>query len=155
MRLTEHISEQLQKAPVDQASLIQVSDGELRVEVKLADWNRLGCLLDTLNLEKSHCGKLNLHPSQIVARVTYLGERLETTEIEGEAGRAILRSNPPRRDGDVVSFFEVVLNQGKDVSLVRYKYDPEVGERVQVPVPLSRDTLDRLMGDLIQLAREN
>ena len=155
MSLIKHISQQLQKAPLDQASLIQVSDGELRMEVKLADWNRLGCLLDTPNLENSHCGKLNHRPSQIVARVTYLGERLETIENEGEAGRAILRSNPPRRDGDVISFFEVVLNRGKEVSLVRYKYDPQVGERVQVPVPMSRDTLDRLIRDLIELEREN
>jgi hypothetical protein len=155
MYLLELISQQLQQAPLDQASLIQASDGEMRMEVKLADWNRLGCLLDALNLQKCHSGKLNLHPSQIVGRITYLGERLETLENEGEAGRAILRSNPPRRDGDVISFFEVILYPGKDISLVRYKYDPRVGERVHVSVPLSRDTLERLMRDLIELAGEN
>ena len=155
MPLIENIRRKLNKAPLDQASLIQASDGELRMEVKLADWNRLGCLLNELNLENRHRGKMNLHPDKIAARVTYLDERLETLECEGETGRAVLRSNPPRRDGDVISFFEVLLNPGKDVSLTRYRYDPQVEARFQVPMPLSRDTLDRLVYDLIELAQEN
>lgn len=152
MRLMENISQALRKAPLDQGSVVQASDGNLRMEVKLADWGRLGCLLDTLRLEKRPGGQLNLQPKEIAAQVTYLGERLEIIENEGEAGRVILRSSPPRRDGEVIRFFEVVLNRGKDVSLMRYEYDPQVSQRVQVHMPLSRDTLQRLVRDWIDLA---
>jgi hypothetical protein len=155
MCLIEHINCQLQKAPLDQASLVQASYGELRMEVKLTDWNRLGCLLDKLNLEANHGRKLNYHPARIETRVNYLDERLAVIENEGEAGRVILRSKPPRLDGDVCSFFEMVLNQGKALSLVRYKHDPQRRERVRVPAPLSRDTLDRLIRDLVELTLEN
>jgi hypothetical protein len=38
---------------------------------------------------------------------------------------------------------------------VRYKHDPQFGQRVQVPSALTRDALERLVSDLIGLAQEN
>ena len=148
MDLTKRIKEQLQKAPSDQAVEIGASEEKLRVEVKLADSSRLGCLLDRLHLEHTESGQLAIDPVEIVEQITYLGERLEIIETEGKEGMTILRSTPPRADGEVISFYEMVL----DESLVRYKYDPKTEERTPMPAPLTRDTLERLIGDLIELA---
>jgi hypothetical protein len=155
MSLAAHINDQFEKAPFDQASRIRISYSDLRVKVKLADWNRLGCLLERVDVEHSQGGKLTVNPSRIEEQVTYLGEKLGVLEDEGEGGTVILRSKPPRIDGGVSSFFEMVLNQNRGISLVRYKHDPQFGQRVQVPSALTRDALERLVSDLIGLAQEN
>jgi len=155
MTLTKRINEQLQRAPSDQAVEFQASDEKLRVEVKLADCGRLGCLLDRLHLEQAQDGHLAVDPDQIVGQITYLGERLEVIETEGEEGKSILRSTPPRVDGELISFFEMVLDRSEGLSLVRYKVDPKTGERTPMAAPLTRDTLERLISDLIALAQEN
>ena len=152
MDLTKQINEQLQKAPADQALEVKASDEKLRVEVKLADYGRLGCLLDGFHMEHAEGGQLAVDPLQIVERITYLGERLEVIETEGEEGLTILRSTPPRVDGEIISFYEMVLDRSTRLSLVRYKHDPKTEERTPMAAPLTRDALERLIGDLIQLA---
>lgn len=153
MSLTKRINEELQKAPPDQAVVIGASEGNLRVEVKLADSSRLGCLLDRLHLEHTEGGQLAVDPLQVVERITYLGERLEIIETEGKEGLTILRSTPPRINGEVVSFYELLLDRSTRLSLVRYKHDPRTKTRTPMPAPITRDTLERLIGDLIELAQ--
>jgi hypothetical protein len=122
------------------------------VEVKLAGCDRLGCLLNEFDFEQTQ-GHLALDPGLIERQITYLGERLEVIESEGSEGRTILRSSPPRVDGEIISFFEIVLDQSKGLSLVRYRYDPKIGQRISIPAPLTRDTLERLISDLIEFLR--
>jgi hypothetical protein len=153
MNVTKSIRDQLQRAPSDQVVKILASDEKLRVEVKLADCGRLGCLLDRLNLEHTEDGHVMFNPVQIEGKVTYLGERLKVIETDAREGRTILRSTPPRVEGEVISFFEMVLDRSKKLSLVRYNYDRKMGERMPVPAPLTRDTLERLISDLIELGR--
>ena len=152
MSLTKLINGQLQKAPPDQAVAVGASEEKLRVEVKLADSSRLGCLFDRLHLEHTEGGQLAVDPIQVVERITYLEERLEIIETEGNEGMTILRSTPPRVDGEVISFYEMVLDRSTRLSLIRYKHDPKTEERTPMPAPLTRDTLERLIGDLIELA---
>ncbi len=152
MSLKKRINEQLQKAPPDQAVAVGASEGKLRLEVKLADSSRLGCLLDSLQLEHTEGDPLGVDPVQVVERITYLGERLEIIESEGNEGMTILRSTPPRVDGEVVSFYELVLDRSTRLSLVRYKHDPRTKKRTPMPAPLTRDSLERLISDLIELA---
>jgi hypothetical protein len=152
MSLTKRINEQLQKAPPDQAVVVGATEEKLGVEVKLADSSRLGCLLDRLQLEHEEGGQLAVDPVQVVERITYLGERLEIIETEGKEGMTILRSTPPRVEGEVISFYEMVLDRSKRLSLIRYKHDPKTEERTPMPSPLTRDTLERLIADLIELA---
>lgn len=154
MSLMKNLTEQLQKAPPDQAVDIRVCDGTLRLNLKLADWGRLGCLLDRFDVEHIREGQLKIDPNRISKKISYLGERLEIIESEGGEGRTILRSSPPRTDGDGISFYEVVLDRATRLSLVRYKYDQETEERAPTPAPLAAETLERLLGDLIHIARE-
>jgi hypothetical protein len=155
MDLTKCINEQLQKAPSEKTTEIQGVDGQLRVDLKLADCGRLGCLLDRFNLKHTKDGHLAFDPVHITEQVTYLGERLDVIENEGEKGRTILRSNPPRIDGENISYFEMVLDRSMGMSLARYEYDTRNGKRKAVAAPLTKDTLERLICDLIELVQEN
>jgi hypothetical protein len=154
MSLTRNMMEQLQKAPPDQAADIRVSDEALRLDLKLADWGRLGCLLSRLEMEHAREGQLKIDPDQISKKISYLEERLEIIESEGEEGKTILRSSPPRTDGDVISFYEVVLDRATRLSLTRYRYEHKADERTPIPASLARETLERLLRDLIKMAEE-
>jgi len=126
--------------------------GGLQVRLKLADWDRLGCLLERLEMKHAQGGSLGLDPARIAKKVTYLGEALAVIEAEEDGKKAILRSAPPRRDGEVVCFFEMVLDRSEGLSLVRYAYDRVRGERLTVPAPLTISALERLLADLMVLA---
>jgi hypothetical protein len=151
MTLAKSINDQLQNASPNQAVEVRAFDEKLRLEVKLADCGRLGCLLDSLNLEHIQDGQLAVNAVQVAERITYLEERLDIIESEGEKGRTLLRSTPPKVDGQAVSFFEMVLDRSTRLSLVRYRYDANSGERTPASAPLTRDTLERLIGDLLEL----
>ena len=126
--------------------------GDLQVRLKLADRDRLGCLLERLEIKHSQGDPLGLDPARIAGKVTYLGEALAVIETEENGKKAILRSAPPRTDGEVICFFEMVLDRSEGLSLVRYAYDRIRGERLTVPAPLTISTLDRLLTDLVELA---
>jgi hypothetical protein len=83
--------------------------------------------------------------------INYLGEPLRVFEVDKTGGTVILRSFSPRKDGETVSFFEMVLDSSCGLFLVRLAYDHRLGKRTTLPAPLSRDTLERLLTDLVQL----
>ena len=124
----------------------------LQVRLKLADWDRLGCLLERLEIKHARGDSLGLDPACIAEKVTYLGEALAVIEAEEDGKKTILRSAPPRKDGELVCFFEMVLDRSEGLSMVRYANDRVRGERLTVPAPLTISTLDRLLTDLMALA---
>jgi hypothetical protein len=154
MTRIEGIIQQLATHPTGCAGEIQLSAGDLTVRLHLADWDRLGCLLESLDVQSAQGAPLVFDPIRITERVTYLGETLEVIEVISGAGWALLRSAPPcTRDG-TVSFFEMILDRQHGLSLTRYAVDRERGERTRVSAPLTRHALERLLADLLELASE-
>jgi hypothetical protein len=151
MALIQDIKDQMASAPPGRPTKIQATEGTLRVEMTLEDCDRLGCLFKRFDLEWAQAGKLAIDPARIESVISYLGEKLQLLETEGERGKTILRSTPPRVDKETTSFFEMVLNPSRGLSLVRYKFDPETGERTSVAAPLTRETVERLASDLIHV----
>jgi hypothetical protein len=151
MALIQDIKDQMASVPPGRPTEIQATEGKLRVEMTLEDCDRLGCLFKRLDLEWTQAGKHAIDPARIESVITYLGEKLQLLETEGERGKTILRSTPPRVDKEATSFFEMVLNPSGGLSLVRYKFDPETGERTSVAAPLTRETVERLVSDLIHV----
>ena len=152
MAKAEPIINQLQKGPSEQAGEILAEDGDLKVRVQLADWDRLGCRMERLEMKGAPGHSLKLDPIRLEKELTYLGEPLRIVELEKHCGKAILRSFPPRRENGTVSFFEMVLDGPEGLSLTRLAYDRKLGQRSPVPVSLTRDTLERLLADLVDLA---
>jgi len=152
MHLVQELNQRLREVPSDQAVAVRVSDDRVGIELRLSDWNRLGCLLERLTLDRRCRDQLSLDPTKIVGEITYLEESLAIIETEIESDRAVLRSSPPRINGNSTSFFEVDLNRRQGLSLRRYNYDCALGERFPVAAPLSNATLERLISDLSRLA---
>jgi hypothetical protein len=155
MARAEQIISQIQKESAGQVKEVLAVDGDLQVRVKLADSDRLGCLLEKLEMKGTNGHELNLDPARVEKEVTYLGEPLRIIELEKFFGRAILRSFPPRMENGTVSFFEMTLDRSEGLSLTRLSYDRSRGERSLIPAPFTRETLERLLTDLVYLIREN
>ena len=146
-----HLTEKLHRIPSGRPAEVWSVEGELRLGVNLADWDRLGCLLERLEMKPIRGCRLEIDPECAADTITYLGEELAVIEKEEARGRAVLRSVHPRREEGRISFFELVLDRAKGMSLARYVYDRSRGERFTVPASMSRETLERLLQDLIAL----
>jgi hypothetical protein len=152
MTPARRIIQQLAAYPPGQAGEIQVTEAGVDLWMRVTDWDRLGCLLDSLEMRSAQALPLLFDPFRIAQRVTYLGEPLQVIEMVKGGGQALVRSAPPcMRDGSV-SFFEMILNRQRELSLRRYAVDAECGQRKGVPAPLTRHTLERLVVDLLDLA---
>ncbi|NWF56600.1 MAG: hypothetical protein HXY45_17585 [Syntrophaceae bacterium] len=151
----ENILHQVQKGASESNKQILASDGNLQVRVQLADWDRLGCLLEKLEIRPAARSSLNIDPLWIEKEINYLGEPLKIIELEKHRGKALLRSFPPRRGNGTVHFFEMVIDRREGLSFNRLSYDRSLGCRTQTPVPLTRETLERLLADLVNLASRN
>jgi len=146
----ETMIDQIKKGPAGAGGEIHTGDSDLRLYIKLADWDRLGCLVERVEMKSSV--PLRLDPDRITQEVTYLGEALRVIERDEKDKKIILRSQVPLKKGDRISFYEMVLDCADGLSLVRFAYDRELGERFPVPASLTRDTLERLATNLVHLA---
>jgi hypothetical protein len=84
-------------------------------------------------------------------RLTYLLEPI--SPIEHDADRCVvqLRSNPPQKEGDRASYYELLVCRSGEVSLARYAKQPG-GQRELVPAHVTREVLLRLAGDFAAVA---
>jgi hypothetical protein len=153
--IAERIMHQVRKSPSESNREIVASDGSIQVRVKLSDWDRLGCLLERVEVRPTQGCSLKIDPLWIEQEICYLGEPLKIIELEKYQGRALLRSFPPRRENGTVQFFELVIDPREGLSFNRLSYDRHLGSRTQTSIPLTRETLERLLADLVNLASIN
>ncbi len=152
MTPTEQIRMQLEQGPAGGSRAIRVGDRDIEVRVRLADWDRLGCLLERLDLSHAGGRPLRIAPAVIANTITYLGEALRVIETEEARGRAVLRTARPTVRGGKCEYFEVILDPTPGLTLSRYAYDSEREERIAIAAPLTRQAVERLMEDLLTLA---
>ena len=155
MASAENIVKQVQNWPSGRAGELLAADGGLQVSVKIADSDRLGCLLEGLEMKGTGGLRLSLDPVRVEKEVTYLGEPLKIVELEKYRGKALLRSFPPRREKETVLFLELTIDREEGLSLRRLAYDRSLGTRSPAPIPVTRDTLERLLADLLSWASTN
>jgi hypothetical protein len=125
------------------------------ISLRLADLDRLGCLLENAELKPAPGSRLNVDPAGLAQKLSCLGETLVIIEQEKEEGRAVLRSSPPSVDDTRIDFFELVVDRDEGLSLARYTYDRAGEGRKMIAAPLTTQALGRLMGELKMLASGN
>jgi hypothetical protein len=82
----------------------------------------------------------------LAERLTYLMEPIAPIEIDSAACVLQLRSNPPQRDDDGRSYFELMVRRGGEISLARYRKD-NGSARQPIAATVTREVLLRLVGD--------
>jgi hypothetical protein len=113
----------------------------------------LGCLTWELQLTRTapavDGGTLRAWAEQSASRVTGLLEALQVVEVDEARGEALLRSDEPRRRGENLFYYEVLLRSTREALVRRYQAVSLAGRREQVAFALTHEVLAKLVTDLI------
>jgi hypothetical protein len=100
----------------------------------------------TAELASADPAKLERIGKALAARLTYLMEPISPIEIDADACVVQLRSNPPQRDDDGRSYYELLVRRGGDIALTRFRKENGDARR-PITATVTREVLLRLVGD--------
>ncbi len=86
-------------------------------------------------------------------RVTYLLEAIGPIEIDSEGAVVQLRSIPPRKDDDGTVYYEMLVRNGGNIELRRWKNTPGGTSRTPLDAEVTREVLLRLTDDFVAAAK--
>jgi hypothetical protein len=112
-------------------------------------FNYLGVQLDAL--ASAPVATLKQVADQLSRRLNYLLEPITSVEIDAEQCVVQLRSNPPQKDDNGTSYYELLVKRGGLVSLTRYQKQPGDVRRF-VPAHVTREVFLRLVDDFSKAA---
>ena len=130
---------------------IDTGAGRLSADILAAD--AIGCTFETFSyatdkLAGLSMDKLKKLSDALTARLTYLLEPISTVETDAETATVQLRSNPPQKDEDGSSYYELLVRRGGELTLCRYQKAPGQPRQI-VPAHLTRQVFERLADDFV------
>ncbi len=135
---------------------IDLSDGPQQLSCHLVALDSLACALTRLVLRADRlqglaADELKRVAEQLSAKLTYLLEPISPIETDAHGCVVQMRSNPPQKEADRTSYYELLVTRSGELSLARYTRT--VGQtREVIPTQLTREVLCRLAGDLSEAA---
>ena len=157
MNLQNHIAEQLDRFVSDgvddkSPALLTVDADHGRLTSELIAIGKIGCAfthltLATDTLAGAEVDDLKRLGERISQRLNYLMEPIAALELDAEGFTLQMRSQPPQRDEDGYSYYEVAVRRGGQIRLSRYRKPP--GQpRATIPAEVTREVFARLAADL-------
>jgi hypothetical protein len=151
MNLQSQFDHELTNLGSGAAATVTVEDSPRRLTCDIVERNPLAVSfnrlqLATAELANSSAVDLERLGKGLAGRLTYLMEPIAPIEIDKDACVVQLRSNPPQRDDDGRSYYELMIRRGGEIALVRYRCENGAA-RVQIPATVTREVLLRLAGD--------
>ena len=154
MTLKEQVQQSLAAMP--QFSLgqqaIRVGDAAQQLEIELTALDTLACSFTRLSLRADLLknrgpNDLKRIAEQLSSKLTYLLEPISPIETDAEGCVVQMRSNPPQKEADCTSYYELLVARSGELSLLRYSRS--VGQqREVVAAHVTREVLCRLVGDM-------
>jgi hypothetical protein len=102
--------------------------------------------LTTAELASADAARLERTGKALAAKLTYLMEPISPIEIDAQACVVQLRSNPPQRDDDGRSYYELLIRRGGEITLTRFRKENGDARR-PITATVTREVLLRLVGD--------
>jgi hypothetical protein len=102
--------------------------------------------LATTELAAASTADLERIGKTLAAQLTYLMEPISPIEVDAAGCVVQLRSNPPQRDDDGRTYFELLVRAGGEIALLRYHKENGAARR-QIPATVTREVLLRLVSD--------
>ena len=132
---------------------LRVDEGSRRLECHLTALEPLACAVLRLTLAADKLASMNSTELEQVAqnlsgRLTYLLEPISPIETDAEGCVVQMRSNPPQKNEDRTSYYELLVARAGQLTLCRYTRTPGQPRQV-VPAELTREVLVRLAGDFV------
>ncbi len=99
---------------------------------------------------------LSAAAAAIARQLSYLEEPLAVWELDSVEQLAQLRSSPPQRDGEEISYWEVTLWAGEHggARVMRYRWAPGMTEREALAYPATFALVGRLVDSLAMAIQE-
>ncbi|MBX0327083.1 hypothetical protein K2Z83_05220 [Oscillochloris sp. ZM17-4] len=89
--------------------------------------------------------------SGVIAGLSYLEEPLAVVERDAADAQAQIRSHPPLREDELLSYWDVALTSGArpSASIARYCWEPGLPERQPLPYPATYALVARIADSLV------
>ncbi|HWP45972.1 MAG TPA: hypothetical protein VNM22_02315 [Candidatus Limnocylindrales bacterium] len=142
----------------------ELEEDGIQGKLEVVDLDRLSCALHRLEIKKQEESRSNVsfdiltranrlkdQGEQIIQKVTYLLEPLSLIEWDKYTPVVQIRSFPPQVREDFIEFYELLLHGEENqtsLTLVRYRNQKNNRLKETRPMILTREVLERLLGDL-------
>jgi hypothetical protein len=151
MSIQSQLEQELKQLGSGSAATVAVADGQRKLTCDVVERNPLAVVFNQLRLATSElatAGAVDLEriSNALAARLTYLMEPIRPIELDADACVVQLRSNPPQKDDDGRSYYELLVRRGGELKLERYRKEPGT-PRQQIPATVTCEVLLRLAGD--------
>ncbi len=153
MSLADKLKDALANTPAFTSGnqTVVATDGPHHLECQLLALEPLACALTRLSLRSDKLSALSSDGLKHVAenlsqRLTYLLEPISPIETDAEGCTVQLRSNPPQKEADRTSYYELLVSRSGEMSLCRWTRAAK-STRQLVPAQITREVLLRLAGD--------
>jgi hypothetical protein len=136
--------------------LLEISLGAQELKCQLVALDSLACSFTKLALRADTLAAMPLDglkraAEQLSSRLTYLLEPISPIEVDAHGCLVQMRSNPPQKDADLTSYYELLVSRSGELSLCRFSRAP--GEQRQIiPAQVTREVLARLAADFSAVA---
>jgi hypothetical protein len=145
----------------DEYKGLSVSDAGQEARLEFFDHDRYSVTLRALQIGGGapKTGEaqayLSARAAEVARRLSYLEEPLAVWELDGSLERAELRSSPPQREGDEISYWEVTLWAGEQpgARIARYRWAPGMIERELIAYPATIALVARMADSLAEALR--
>jgi hypothetical protein len=129
-----------------------VAGRNLTWHFEISEFDKLGLLVNHIEIKAHQASPLSLERQfeLLKSKITYL-EEFTLIEYDRTNTELLLRSRFPQRRGNTVSYYEIVLKGGNQLSFGRYEFDQAIGRRRVLPANLARQTFGRLLVDFESL----
>ncbi len=147
----QHLFEQeLQSSGVG-AAVVAVNESPRALTCDVVEQNSLAVSFNLLRLTTDELAvadapRLERIGKTLAARLTYLMEPIAPIEMDADSCVVQLRSNPPQRDDDGRSYYELLVRRGGEILLNRYRKENS-SARQPIAATVTREVLMRLVDD--------
>jgi hypothetical protein len=130
---------------------IDETAGDVRFTCDLAALETLACAFTRFEMTNAAWASQPIAGVKQIAedlakRLTYLLEPISPIETDADHCVVQMRSNPPRKNEDRTSYYELHVRRGGVLSLCRYEKQPG-DPRQQVPIHVTREVFRHLLDD--------
>jgi len=151
MKLQNQFEQQLLNLGDGGPATLAVNDSPRQLSCDVVERNSLAVSFNQLRLAtdelaSADAAELERIGKALATRLTYLMEPIAPVEIDAAACVVQLRSNPPQRDDDGRSYYELLVRRGGEIALTRFRKE-NGGIRRPIATTVTREVLLRLVGD--------
>ncbi len=155
MKLQAQFEQELSKFGSGGAATVAVEAGARRITCDTMERTSLAISFQRLELATSElagatAADLQRISKSLADRLTYLLEPISPIELDAQECVVQMRSNPPQKDDDGRSYYELLVRRGGEIALVRYRKE-NGATRQLIPATVTREVLLRLVGDFCEV----